>query len=83
MMYLRTDGRFPDSVTTSLLEVKEQLGSPPDEDLAAITKEAIALEQSLGMDTSETLRGVNSLMQTYGLTAQEAFDYMVVGAQKV
>ena len=71
-----------DSVTTSLLEVKEQLGSLPDEDLAAITKEAIALEQSLGMDTSETLRGVNSLMQTYGLTAQEAFDYMVVGAQK-
>ena len=71
-----------DSVTTSLLEVKEQLGSLPDEDLAAITKQAIALEQSLGMDTSETLRGVNSLMQTYGMTAQEAFDYMVVGAQK-
>ena len=70
-----------DSVTTSLLEVKEQLGSLPDEDLAAITKQAIALEQSLGMDTSETLRGVNSLMQTYGMTAQEAFDYMVVGAQ--
>lgn len=71
-----------DSVTTSLLEVKEQLGSLPDEDLAAITKQAIALEQSLGMDTSETLRGVNSLMQTYGMTAQEAFDYIVVGAQK-
>lgn len=75
-------GESLDSVTTSLLEVKEQLGSLPDEDLAAITKQAIALEQSLGMDTSETLRGVNSLMQTYGMTAQEAFDFMVVGAQK-
>lgn len=70
-----------DSVTTSLLEVKEQLADLPDDQLEAITKQAIALEQSLGMDTSETLRGVNSLMQTYGMTAQEAFDYMVTGAQ--
>ncbi len=75
-------GESLDSVTTSLLEVKEQLGSLPEDQLEAITKQAIALEQSLGMDTSETLRGVNSLMQTYGMTAQEAFDFMVVGAQK-
>ena len=30
---------------------------------------------------NETLRGVNSLMQQYGLTAQEAMDYIVVGTQ--
>lgn len=70
-----------DSVVNSLLEVKEQLGDLPDEDLESITKQAIALEQSLGMDTSESLRGVSALMKGYGLTAQEAFDYLVTGAQ--
>ena len=70
-----------DSVVTSLLEVKEQLGNIPDEELESITKQAIALEQSLGMDTTESLRGVNALMTTYGLTAQQAFDYIVKGAQ--
>lgn len=52
----------------------------PDE-LEAITKKAIILEETMGMDMTETLRGVNSLMQTYGITAEEAFDYITVGAQ--
>ncbi len=30
---------------------------------------------------NETLRGVNSLMEQYGLTAQEAMDYIVKGTQ--
>lgn len=70
-----------DSVVNSLLEVKEQLGDLPDEDLESITKQAIALEESLGMDTTESLRGVSALMKGYGLSAQEAFDYVVKGAQ--
>lgn len=74
-------GESLDSVTMSLLEVKEQLSNISDEELAAVTKQAIAMEQVLGMDTSETLRGVNSLMKIYGVSAQEAFDYVVKGAQ--
>lgn len=74
-------GESLDSVTNSLLEVKEQLGSIPTEELEGVTKQAIALEEQLGMDVSESLRGVNALMKGYGLTAQEAFDYMVTGAQ--
>ena len=74
-------GESLDGVVNSLLAVKEQLGDLPDEDLESITKQAIALEESLGMDTTESLRGVNALMKGYGLTAQEAFDYVVKGAQ--
>ena len=71
-----------DSVTTSLLNVKGQLTGISDVDLGAITKMTIALEESLGMDQAESLRGINALMETYGMTAYEAFDYMVTGAQK-
>lgn len=75
-------GESLDSVTTSLLNVKGQLTGISDVDLGAITKMTIALEESLGMDQAESLRGINALMETYGMTAYEAFDYMVAGAQK-
>ena len=47
-------------------------------DLTNLTQQAITLEELYGIDMNETLRGVNSLMQQYGLTAQEAMDYIVV-----
>lgn len=71
-----------DGVSTALLNVKGQLTGIADEDLGNITKMALALEESLGMDQVESLRGINALMETYGMTAYEAFDYMVTGAQK-
>ena len=39
------------------------------------------MDELYGIDMNETLHGVNSLMQQYGLTAQEAMDYIVVGTQ--
>src|SRR5699024_305298 len=36
---------------------------------------------TFGMDFSESLRGVDALMTNMGLSADEAFDYMVTGAQ--
>ena len=75
-------GESLDGVATALLNVKGQLTGISDVDLGNVTKMAIALEQSLGMDQVESLRGINALMETYGMTAYEAFDYMVAGAQK-
>ncbi|CZR03368.1 phage tail tape measure protein [Trichococcus collinsii] len=75
-------GESLDGVSTALLNVKGQLTGIADEDLGNVTKMAIALEESLGMDQVESLRGINALMETYGMTAYEAFDYMVTGAQK-
>lgn len=74
-------GESLDYVTESLLTVKEQLSSLTDDELTYATKQAIALENALGLDQGETLRGVNALMKTYGMTVEQAFDYMVKGAQ--
>lgn len=52
-----------------------------DTDLSNLTQQAITLDELYGIDMNETLRGVNSLMQQYGLTAQEAMDYIVKGTQ--
>lgn len=40
-----------------------------------------ALEDSLGLDFNETLRGTQGLIKNMGLTADEAFDYITSGAQ--
>ncbi len=74
-------GDSMDSVANAVLMVKKNLGDLSETDLTNITQQAITLDQVYGIDMNETLRGVNSLMQQYGLTAQEAMDYIVVGTQ--
>lgn len=74
-------GESMDSVADAVLMVKKNLGNLSETDLTNLTQQAITLDELYGIDMNETLRGVNSLMQQYGLTAQEAMDYIVVGTQ--
>ena len=74
-------GESMDSVANAVLMVKKNLGDLSETDLTNLTQQAITLDELYGIDMNETLRGVNSLMQQYGLTAQEAMDYIVKGTQ--
>ena len=74
-------GESMDAVANAVLMVKKNLGDLSETDLTNLTQQAITLEELYGIDMNETLRGVNSLMQQYGLTAQQAMDYIVVGTQ--
>lgn len=59
-----------------------QLGDMPSGQLATISRYATILRDQFDMDLNESLRGINALMEEYGLTAEQAFDYMVRGAQR-
>ncbi len=74
-------GQSMDAVAEAVIMVKKNLGDMGDTDLTNLTKQALTLEELYGIDMNETLRGVNSLMKQYGLTAQEAMDYIVRGTQ--
>ena len=74
-------GESMDGVADAVLMVKKNLGDLSETDLTNLTQQAITLDELYGIDMNETLRGVNSLMKQYGLTAQEAMDYIVVGTQ--
>ena len=50
--------------------------------LAKVTKSAIALEDVFGFDVKESMRAVNSLMDQFGITSDQAFNLIVQGAQK-
>lgn len=74
-----------DSVTEiadGMAMVKQYTGEVDPTKLQELTENAMALDDTFsGMDMGETLRGVDSLVQNLGLDAEEAFDYIVVGAQ--
>ena len=74
-------GQSMDAVAEAVIMVKKNLGELGDTDLTNLTKQALTLEELYGIDINETLRSVNSLMKQYGLTAQEAMDYIVRGTQ--
>ena len=73
----------------SLGEVSERLSTViqmtddlDNASLAKVTKNATALEDVFGFDTAESLRAVNSLMDQFGISSDEAFNLIVQGAQK-
>jgi phage-related minor tail protein len=74
-------GESLDQVTDAVVLVKRNLGDLNNQDLQNITQQAITLDNTLGADMDETLRGVSGLMTNFGLSAQDAMDLMVAGTQ--
>lgn len=74
-------GESMDAVANAVITVKKNLGELSDTDLTNLTQQALSLDELYGIDMNETLRGVNALMKQYGMTAQEAMDYIVLGTQ--
>lgn len=74
-------GQSLDAVSDALITVRQNLGDLNDQDLEYVTQAALTLSDTLGMDVGESVRGVNALMDGFGLSAQDAMDLFVVGAQ--
>lgn len=74
-------GDSMDRVADAIIDVRQNLKDLNKEDLTNITKQAILLEDYFGVDMNETMRGVNSLMTQFGISASEAMDLIVVGTQ--
>ncbi|MGG1481465.1 phage tail tape measure protein [Bacillus smithii] len=71
-----------DQVGEAVIKVKQNLQGIDDSQLESVTEKALTLSKITGADLDESLRGVNSLMVNFGMSANQAFDYMVTGAQR-
>ncbi len=80
-IYAEGFGESMDQVSDALIAVKKNLKDLPADGLKNITEQAMTLDELFGTDMDETLRGVNSLMQQFGLDAQTAMDYIIAGTQ--
>lgn len=74
-------GESMDQVSDAVIAVKKNLEDLSATDMKNITDQAITLDSLYGIDMNETLRGVNALMEQFGLDAQTAMDYVVSGTQ--
>lgn len=81
-IYKDNFGESLTDIAEKMTKVKEVTKEVDPTQLKKLTENAITLEDTFGMDMSETLRGVNSLMSHFGLSADEAFDLMASGAQQ-
>lgn len=80
-VYSSGAGDSIDQVAEAVLAVKKNLDGLSETDLQNLTQQALTLDNLYGIDMNETLRGVNSLMQQFGLDSQTAMDYIVNGTQ--
>jgi TP901 family phage tail tape measure protein len=80
-IYKNGFGESFDDVQTALIQTKQNIRSVADEDLSAITTQAMVLADTFDADVNEVTRAAYSLMENFGLTSKEAMDYLAHGAQ--
>ena len=80
-IYSNNYGDSMDSVARSMAMVRQYTNEIDPDKLKQMTENGIAMDDVFGMDLSETIRGVNSLVTNMGLSSEEAFDLMAKGAQ--
>ena len=80
-VYASGVGDSMDAVSDAVITVRKNIEDLDGTQLTNLTKQALKLEELYGIDMNETMRGVNSLMTQFGLSAQEAMDYIVRGTQ--
>lgn len=68
-------------IADAMATVKQYTKETDPEKIRELAENAMVLESVFGMDLSESIRGADALMNSMGLTAEEAFDYIAAGAQ--
>lgn len=80
-VYKSNFGENLEDVANAMGKVKNATKEVDPSKLEEMTEKAMTLEDVFGMDLDETIRGVNSLMNHFGISSDEAFDLMASGAQ--
>ena len=68
-------------IAEAVLNVKQNIENIDDSELQEATESAIALRDTFGYDFAESTRAANTLMENFSVTAGEAFNLVVQGAQ--
>lgn len=75
-------GEDINDVAQSMALVKQYTGELDASKIKDMTENGIAMRDVFGIDLSETIRGVDAIVDNMGVTSEEAFDLMARGAQR-
>ena len=80
-LYQKGYGESLGDIGDKMAYIKQVTGETDPSKIKELTENAIALEDTFGSDFNETMRGVNNLMQHFGIDAETAFDLFAKGSQ--
>ena len=80
-IYTSGYGESLEEIASRMANIVQATGETDPEKLRAYTTNLYGLQDAFNMDYSETLRGVQGLVNNMGLSAEDAFDYIAKGAQ--
>lgn len=81
-VYANNYGENFQSIADTMAVVRQQMTGISDTDMQTLTEAAFAFEDISGYSPEESLRAANSLMNQFGVTAEEAYNLMVQGQQQ-
>lgn len=80
-VYSKNFGDSINDVANAMAEVKQQTKETDPSNLQKMTENALTLRDTFDFDVAESMRAVNSLMNQFGISSDEAFNLIVQGAQ--
>lgn len=80
-IYADNYGEGFEDIADSISKIKQNLGDLDDEELVEVTESAYALKDVFDYGIDESIRAVRAMVQNFGISADEAFDYIARGAQ--
>ncbi|OWT47522.1 phage tail tape measure protein [Bacillus sp. K2I17] len=75
-------GESLEEVDTALIKVYQNMRDVPHEELQGASENILTLAKVYDVDLNEATRGAGQLMSQFGLSTQEAFNYLAAGAQE-
>lgn len=80
-VYANNYGENFEDISDAMATIVTVLGEMDPSNMQEVTESALTLKDTFGYDVSESIRTVDTLMKNFGMTAEEAFDYIVKGQQ--
>lgn len=80
-IYANNYGDSFGDIGQAMAEVTKQLGEMDEADLQNVTESAFALRDTFGYDISESVRAAGTMMDNFGISAEEAMNLIATGAQ--
>ena len=74
-------GESFEDIAESMATVKNSMGDIGTDELEKLTTDALVLRDTFDFDVNESIRAVNSMMDQFGITADEAYSLIAQGAQ--
>lgn len=80
-LYKNAYGESLEDIGDKMAYIKQVTGETDPSKIKELAENAMTLEDTFGSDFNETIRGVNNLMQHFGIDSKKAFDLFAKGSQ--